>query len=108
MTGRGKKFGIFPFWRFAQEGSTVEQPGSRELAPSRGGGRRPNWRKDLKILILFHSFLFNFRMQNGRGAVKENSLGSPGYRQKGPVPSSGRDLGGSLICELGFTSLLHT
>lgn len=28
--------------------------------------------------------------------------------KKGPVPSSGRDLGGSLICELGFTSLLHT
>lgn len=73
--------GFFPFWRFAQEGSTVEQPGAGS-SPLPGRGRLPNWRKDLKILILFHSFLFNFRMQDGRGAVKENSLGSPGYRQK--------------------------
>ena len=82
MTGKGgKSLGFFPFWRFAQGGPAVEQPGAGS-SPLPGRGRRPNWRKDLKIMILFHSFLFNFRIQNGRGAVKENSLGSPGYRQK--------------------------
>lgn len=36
MTGEGEKvWDFFPFWRFAQEGPAVEQPGGRELAPSR-------------------------------------------------------------------------
>ena len=68
--------GFFPFWRFAQGGPAVEQPGAGS-SPLPGRGRRPNWGKGLKIPVLPHALLFNFRIQDGREAVKENSLGSP-------------------------------
>ena len=82
MTGKGGK--VWDFFHFGVLPREVPPWDSRGAwnSPLRGRGRLPNWRKDLKILILFHSFLFNFRIQDGRGAVKENSLGSPGYRQK--------------------------
>lgn len=82
MTGKGGK--VWDFFHFGVLPRKAPPWNSRGAwnSPLRGRGRLPNWRKDLKILILFHSFLFNFRIQDGRGAVKENSLGSPGYRQK--------------------------
>lgn len=95
--------GFFPFWRFAQGGPAVEQPGAGS-SPLPGRGRRTNWGKDLKILVLSHTPLFNFRIQDGRGLSRKTRLDPLVTGKKGPVPSSGRDLGGSLICELGFTS----
>lgn len=95
--------GFFPFWRFAQGGPAVEQPGAGS-SPLRGRGGRTNWGKDLKILVLSHTPLFNFRIQDGRGLSRKTRLDPLVTGKKGPVPSSGRDLGGSLICELGFTS----
>ena len=74
------------------------------ISPLPGRGRRTNWGKDLKILVLSHTPLFNFRIQDGRGLSRKTRLDPLVTGKKGPVPSSGRDLGGSLICELGFTS----
>lgn len=97
MTGEGEK--VWDFFHFGVLPREVPPWNSRGAwnSPLRGRDRLPNWRKDLKILILFHSFLFNFRIQDSRGAVKENSLGPLVTDKKGPAPSSVRDLSGSLI-----------
>lgn len=104
MTGEGEK--VWDFFHFGVLPRKAPPWNSRGAwnSPLRGRGRLPNWRKDLKILILFHSFLFNFRIQDGRGLSRKTRLDPLVTGKKGPVPSSGRDLGGSLICELGFAS----